>query len=201
MANRIIIPGIAKSGTSYLTRKLSESGLAMWADNYNKHYEDMYLLLNLRRITQRNGMDYWFDKSKHYPGNSKQVLKLLTMFRERYNVTGFKNPRLLFFMRELEQIFPDAKFIFCVRNPKDWLRSVKRNNRKLRNREAEQVLMRYYHYALGVAQDYLRSGKGFTFFYDRGEELAHQEELQEFVGCKIDLADFKSKTYARRETN
>lgn len=196
MDSQIILPGIAKSGTTYLTGKLSQAGFLMWGNKCEEHYEDTYMLERLRRIITCNNIDYWYNSFGFEDEIYSNVKELFVKFKQKNGRIGFKNPRLLLFMKELIQVFSDAKIIFCVRNMDDWLKSVQGNNRRLRTDSLKETMVKYYEYALGVINEYSKQGNVFVFLYDDGENLQHQQELKEFVNCNIDFSDFRRKTYA-----
>ena len=195
MDSQIIIPGIAKSGTTYITGKLSQAGFLMWGDECEEHYEDTYMLERLKRIIICDDVDYWHNPFGFEDEVYSNAKELFVEFKQKNGRIGFKNPRLLLFMKELIQVFSDAKIIFCVRNMDDWLKSVQRNNRLLRTDSLKGTLVKYYEYALGVINEYSKRENIFVFLYDEGESLQHQQELKEFVNCNIDFSDFRKKIY------
>lgn len=193
----IIIPGISKSGTSYLTKKIHEAGHPMWTQ-HERHYEDVLMLDGLINIVSggkskerdiRN--DNWFASKEFNQSEKNRVKKLLSAFRSEFPGCGFKNPRLIHFIPELFEIYPDAKYVFCIRNYQDWIQS-NANNSRSSNWWVKKLTDHYSHVydVVNKIMDEQRENV-ITFSYD------HQnwDYLMDFLGFQIDVSDFEYKTY------
>lgn len=190
----IIIPGIAKCGTTYLTKKLHKSRHTMYIDP-EKHYEDQFLMDGLIDIIS-NGKrgktyDIWY-KGEEFSKKQKSKAKwLFKLWKIKHYGVGMKNPRLIYFLDELFEVFPDAKYIFCMRNLNDWLKS---NAKYERSGEIwKKHLLNYYNYCLNKIVRYSYKDI-FVFNYDE-DPMVSEERLSNYLGFEIDLQDFKPVTY------
>lgn len=189
----IIIPSIAKSGTTYLTMKFHDTGHTMYIDP-ESHYEDQFLMDGLIDIIS-NGRgktyDIWYkgeEFSKKQKNKAKWLFKLWNI--KHYGV-GMKNPRLIYFLDELFEVFPDAKYVFCIRNLDDWLQS---NAKYKRSGEIwKRHLRNYYTYCLEKIATH--SNKNIHVFDYNEDPKISEEKLSNYLGFKVDLTDFKPVTY------
>jgi len=94
----------------------------------------------------------------------------------------------------LKMIFPEAKFLFLIRNPMDCLLSIKRRNWMDKN--GTFAALRYYtHHWKRLAQDYRKSNFGKLVYYEKiiNDRLVI-EELMDYTGITGLEFDFISKS-------
>lgn len=192
---KYLIVGRAKSGTTYLTRKMHEAGIKMWK-NPESHFEETVLLKALRSIIENVlGEDRWYH-NKFF--DSKTGDLVCDVLRSTYlqELDGVKNPRLLLFLPYIKHTFPEMKIIICKRELNSWLRS----NRKYKRSGAawERVLKKHYYFTEEIISFHEDFPDVFIFDYDTGESPEHQKAFCDFIETPIDFSDFKTVTYDKR---
>jgi hypothetical protein len=170
----VIIAGLHGSGTRYLSECFSKV-MPMWiTEAGGGHFEDKEILeMNERELAVR-GVSWFKGKSKKR-GNLVNELK---RYRERRNEGGIKDPRIVYLYPEYREVFPDAKFIVCVRNPVRVAASHLRNGRLKTFEECIEWYARDLRLSLKMDTHY--------FNYD-GDLQRQQEKLNAFVGFKVDI--------------
>jgi hypothetical protein len=162
----------------------------MWNDP-ESHFEDKELMDKLIDIISdgegKKG-DVWHADRPFTQEQCDDVLDMLREYRNDWGDMGMKNPRLIFFMKELMEVYPDAKYIFCLRNPNDWIQSNAKYGRS--GMKWELILRQHYDYVIEQMMRYFNDNT-FLFDYDNVDEKA----LNKFLGFDLDLSDFERRTY------
>lgn len=117
----IIIAGIHRSGTSYLSRCLADAGVPMWLRDGGDHAECQRLLGINERELERQGLTFR-DVSKDPIPNQDFIDELMDYKAEREvgaPVYGFKEPRVASLIDAYLKVWPEALYIVSVRNPMD----------------------------------------------------------------------------------
>lgn len=184
---------MAHSGTSYLAEQLHGQGFEMYHIEKQEHFEDTAILNNLQGILRKHfaGTDYWYlDETP--PQECRDDVKTTLKSYKMYSETGFKNPRLILFMPELLQVF-DAKFIICMRSFDNWIQSV--NHGKRGSVLWFRKLKSHYEHCVNIVKQHISRDNVHVWIYDEGNNPASIYELSEFLNKKIELPNFKMKTY------
>ena len=170
----VIIVGMHGSGTRYLSKCMNDI-LPMWiTEAGGGHFEDKEILeINERELDRHKSK--WYGKDVN-PTN--EFIAELKQYRDkRIGDYGFKDPRVLLFLDAYREVWPDAKFVVCVRNPIKVIASHLRNGRL----KSLSQGMSYYN------NDFPRITEDLHFFnYDNN---IHQEQksLREYLGLDIDI--------------
>ena len=114
----IIIAGLHRSGTSYLSRCFRDAGIPMWIDDGGDHAECQELLAINERELARHGLTFR-DVCTAQP--TEEFIRELTDYKQRREgvgapVYGFKEPRIASLIDGYLQVWPDALYILSVRN-------------------------------------------------------------------------------------
>lgn len=122
----IIIVGLSRSGTSYLSRLLTANGVQMceW-EMHGVEEADIYCVNLVEHLT--NAPDESVIPFAHNP--STQFVDRLRWFRSRREGSatwGFKEPMIFEFLPVYAELWPNAKYITCVRNAMSTAWSIKR---------------------------------------------------------------------------
>ena len=100
----VLVLGNQKSGTTVIAAGLAEcAGVSAALDLHAIHTPRM---------------------TAAYVNRSLTVAKIMRRCRRRFRATVVKEPILTFYAEELLQRFPDARFVFIVRDPRDNIRSI-----------------------------------------------------------------------------
>lgn len=178
----IIIPGMPKSGTTYLTHKLARAGATMFKER-QEHYEDTVLLDKLiEAFVQEYRFDKWwaFDHSKALQDRVREILK--------GQKTGFKNPRLIGFLPLIGEMFPDAKIVICTRSFSDWSSSVSRH----KSRHMDEIV-NYYWWAMDYIEWHKKGLGAHVVHYNTFDTAGEQRSLNKYLGMRIKYKDFKPR--------
>lgn len=115
----IIIAGMARSGTTFLSKLLHNSGIPMW-DWEITHGEDgdLWGWNSVEMIANKpneNTLPFTYVPS---PPFIERLRWYRGMREERCSLPlwGFKEPRIIRFLQAYIEVFPDALYIFCLRN-------------------------------------------------------------------------------------
>jgi len=194
----VIIVGSFGSGTTFLSERLHESGITMWTHNLMAHEDaDIYGMNQVECIystAKRNHNPMTYDPSEYF-------VKRLTEYRE-YRETcsdgdwGCKEPQIIWFTKAYAQVFPDAKYICCIRNPLSCIESQRKKNKYLQGDGL--ALKTWTYYLLNFLTYGAEAELAAHFFnYDADMEL-EQAALSKFLGREIDLVSAFKWKQARR---
>lgn len=141
----IIIIGMHRSGTSFLSKTLHENGIFMGhkqSENHEAHYfqhRNIALLRANGHTWARPAIPLKTDHIKHsnkeflkkYIGRSQLRNLYQTWATGTLSAWGWKDPRNTFTLRYWLQFFPDAKVIHIYRNGMDVAISLHKRNKKM----------------------------------------------------------------------
>lgn len=118
----IIIAGIHRSGTTYLSRCLADAGVPMWKSDGGDHAECQRLLAINERELERQGLT--FRDVSHDPIPNQDFIEELmdykaTREKDGPAVYGFKDPRIASLIDAYLHVWPDALYVVSVRNMMD----------------------------------------------------------------------------------
>ena len=170
----IIIAGMHGSGTRYLSKCFNEV-IPMWdIEAGAMHFEDKEILEINERELKRHGTK-WYGKDIK---PTKDLIKELRQYKEkRTGDYGFKDPRILMLLSSYKEVWPDAKFIVCIRNPIKVISSHLRNGRL----NSFNVGIEYY------SNDIKRvTNDMYRFNYD-GDIKQEQESLRKYTELEVDI--------------
>lgn len=126
---KITVIGRGHSGTRAMSHTLSASGVFM-GEPLNESGdlippEDMYEACRVlaRHVTWRGGLEWSFDKlhDMPIPGEFERLIRsfLRTVLESPARHTGWKIPETTLVYPWILRMFPDIKYIFWIRNPRD----------------------------------------------------------------------------------
>ncbi len=118
MPKTIIIAGLHRSGTSYLSRCFRDAGIPMWIDDGGDHAECQELLAINERELARHGLTF---RDVCTAAPTDEFIRELTDYKQRREgvgapVYGFKEPRIASLIDGYLQVWPDAFYILSHRN-------------------------------------------------------------------------------------
>jgi hypothetical protein len=108
----IIIPGMYRSGTTYLCKCLTDAGYSC-GEFYDEFWEDYRL--HGANMVERSVNDVNDSQCPFKYEPSEKFVEILTGLKKEGDHV-LKDPMCARFMRAYAQVFPDAKFILCIRN-------------------------------------------------------------------------------------
>jgi len=136
--NVVILTGMHRSGTSFLSRFLANSGINMGENlvgphpsNPLGHFEDAEILDFHRSALRRefNGEDQWVpDVPRLNEADRKIALKLLAERQQNNRLWGWKEPRTCLFLDFWFTLLPKTLFLFVFRDPLDVVDSLSRRH-------------------------------------------------------------------------
>lgn len=123
MSRVVIVTGMHRSGTSFLGSVLHESGIDLGEQlvpagdgNLRGHFEDAELVAFHQRILDRG----WQPDSRTRPtvtSDDQRDAQALIAARSHKTHWGWKDPRTALFLDLWDDLLPQARWIFMVRNP------------------------------------------------------------------------------------
>lgn len=126
MSKTIIIAGLHRSGTSYLSNCFVQAGIPIWHTSGGDHAECQRLLAINEQELGRQGLT--FRDVSQDPQPNQDFIQELTEYKQLREgvgspVYGFKDPRIASLIDAYLHVWPDALYILCVRNMLDAGRS------------------------------------------------------------------------------
>lgn len=183
----IIILGISRAGTSYLTEKINQF-TPMWTEK-NDHNEDRLVQYYSNYLLTNYDPDGLFLNKEVSKRDKNQFKNFLVGFKLQYPKVGFKNPRLMFFIDEIKEVYPEAKLLILERDYYSWRESHRNKGRT--GKEWEKKLFNHYNYMAKIAHKY----KLFTINYEILDRDSTQKRLFNYLGFELDFSDLKIKKY------
>ena len=206
MPRTIIIAGMPHSGSSFLADRLHSAGIQMHSAKMCEHYEcqELVTLADAEQKRRRCGLD----KSgvPRYKPSPEFVLSLKEYRRKRELIKsplpyGFKEPRITAYLEAYMQVWPDAMYIWAIRNPltaaftriRRIEQDIVRLKRQIRMPNVIELLQDHSAallYAMRTLNQYQPSV--LPYFYSRDttqeEQVVQETELSGLTGVKIELA-------------
>lgn len=201
-----IVLGMHKSGTTLISKTLHESGINMGdfdpsIDYYDgqqyEHKELHSILLRMLNSKELHSLDTLppFDESliKNYINDVK---KIIINSKEKFDVFGFKNPRMVFVYELLKEHLDEHKLIIIYRE----LDKVISHYAKYKLRYIFKVINAWKLYNEKIYQIIQNSDVDFIVFnYENYiHDITCQKDLGYFIGRKIKNCVRKNK---KRKTN
>lgn len=165
MNNIIIIVGLERSGTSYITKCIEEAGIPMRLDNMGGSWEDKEIFTLNRTM------------------NTHDFIPRLTEYKRKANQRkdyGFKDPLIIFNVEKYFEVFSEAKYICCIRNPISASKSMI---------EKIGIGLDYYTALLRYTAQLARVNKRFHLFNYDGNIKEEEQKLSGVIGKEINLSD------------
>ena len=186
----IIIAGIHRSGTSYLSQCLADAGIPMWKSNGGDHAECQRLLAINERELVRQGLTFR-DVSKDPIPNQDYIDELMQYKADREKdgpaVYGFKEPRIASLIDAYLHVWPDALYVLAVRNMLaagySW---ALRGNCMSRTEGAKFLSHQFNHYVDGVAKR-PSSADCCAFNYDQPNFSRINAAVCDYCGVDVDF--------------
>ena len=183
----VIIPGMYRSGTTALVRALERVGFipGNWADQYREPAE----------ITGWNRCEKNTNPPSHatcpftYKASDEFEVRL-QLWRDQYAElnTVIKDPQIAPFLAAYAEVWPDAKYVLCLRNPLSAIWSQrKRGNIGDEFTDVDSLGAHCQMVSNVMAVANIRGLDLHLFNYD-GDIEAEQTALSAFLGTDIDLA-------------
>jgi len=175
----IIVVGLHGCGTRYISKCLHESGIPMWVNQAKSdHYEDDELLnLNINEL-ETHGFN-WASEIDN-PKWSKEFIKFLQDYKSnRTGQYGFKAPRIALMIDAYAKVWPNAKWVCCIRNP------IHSANSHIRNGRLKTITQGLKTYADNLSK--VTGLKDIHYFNYDGDIGIEQVSLSKYLGIKVDL--------------
>jgi len=123
----VIVGGLLHSGTSHVAKCLSAAGVDMHYLGVNDNEECMEMMRIMQREYQRQGIivanfDDMLADGAPFPKPTQELIDDLEQYkaqREKSKPWGFKHPSVSVFPEAFKQVFPEAKYVLCVRDYKN----------------------------------------------------------------------------------
>lgn len=182
----VIVVGIHACGTRFIAKALHDSGIPMWHERPTEaHYEDLEILdLNIAELA-KHGKD-WFDESVGMQYSHEFMTALYNYKAKRTGeIYGFKEPRIAMLIGAYKKVWPDAKWICCVRNPLDAAKSHAKHGRL---KDTKQAIITFTDNLNRIANHVVPH----YFNYD-GNMEEEEQRLSEYIGYKVELAKYWNK--------
>jgi hypothetical protein len=189
----VIIVGLYRSGTSFLSKSLNAYGIPMWGEKGpTRHYEDETLLKFNNEELRRHKCDIASIIPDYKPSDKfLEQLRKYKAQREAKSVPyGLKAPRISNLFLAYKEVFDDAAWICCIRN----FYNTSRSWPKRYGKDFEGKLISFSNQLQNVVTHLREEPNRHYFNYD-GKIADEEERLNEFLGTKIDL---QSKWNKRR---
>ncbi len=181
----VIITGIHRSGTSYLSRCLDAAGVPMWKSDGGDHAECQRLLAINERELSRQGLTFR-DVSADPVPSQDFIDELINYKAQREDsgapVYGMKDPRIASLISAYLAVWPDALYVVCVRNlisaGNSWL---KRGNCETALAGSVYLGRQYLYLTLKMAERPL-----LVFNYDDADIVSIEAALKKEIGVYVD---------------
>ena len=180
----IIIAGLHRSGTSYLSRCFRDAGIPMWIDDGGDHAECQELLAINERELARHGLTFR-DVCTAQP--TEEFIRELTDYKQRREgvgapVYGFKEPRIASLHRGYKKVWPEALYILSVRNPLDagaswWARG-----------NCSSVEMGAVYLSMQFSEFVSHMDEVLYYDYDRPDFIHFENEVHMYSGKWVDFS-------------
>lgn len=149
MSKQLIITGMHRSGTSFVTSVLQQAGvhvgknlLGAYKGNQHGHFEDFDFLYFHENVLLRFG-ESPFTQPQLTPGQfttSERDLALsLIEQRQTYSLWGWKDPRTALMLEFWHNLLPNARYIFIYRHPLEVTLSLVRRGTDIEALAAPQI--------------------------------------------------------------
>lgn len=171
----IIIVGLERSGTSYITKCIEDIGIPMYLDKIGGSWEDKEIF----SLNRTMGSDF-----------TKRLIEYKHRADKRKNY-GFKDPWIIFNIEEYFEVFPEAKYICCIRNP---INASKSMIDKL------GIGINYHIALLRYTSQLSRVHSRFHLFNYDGDIKEEENKLSRFIGRNINIIDGWNIEYINRGT-
>jgi len=193
MDMQIIVLGMHRSGTSMLSKVLSNLGIEMGSDGVGKeiyniegHYEDGEMLaLNKEILSYLGGGWDNLPNEEIVNKNKNYILNKYLYFVSKKNGTwGVKEPRLSIFAHFLHQTLSNPKYIFMIRDELDVAKSLKARN----NLTIKQGIELKYQYD-EIIKSFLSDKEYLLIKYNELQSNPREElfRLSEFLGVEFNI--------------
>jgi hypothetical protein len=177
----VIIIGMHRSGTSFLSRCIEAAGVFMGHDK-DVNNESKTFMHHNERLLHANNSDWIFpkevDEKESIPFGSKDLIKHFGSYKNPVKLIGnlmssrwgWKDPRNTFTLNYWLNIFPEAKVIHIYRNGIDVALSLQKRNKRMsktnpyQNKALDSLVNGLKQWELYLNQ---------AFSYQLGEQLVH----------------------------
>lgn len=140
----IFIGGSQRSGTTLLTQILGQDTSANPALAECAYFRSLLQAYSATRRERADEIPFYFDSQEHFRQFHRQILKqFLEHTQKRYAPAEhlvLKEPHLTLFFPELYQLFPEAKLIMMMRDPRDTLASMYKVRQRIEKSGASHPL-------------------------------------------------------------
>ena len=177
--NIFFIGGVPRSGTS-LVQKILDGHSNIYAGPEFDHLPSICTLFhNMKRGIENGRQVFYYDRLILEDSFKQFIWNILISKAERENVMYIseKTPSNLFVFDELNQIFPNAKFIIVLRDPRDCLVSFKKVNEKAKEFGDDIDLGKDLYKDLNFIIDYVDHGERFYLNNKSKRYLIKYEKL------------------------
>ena len=184
----IIIPGIFRSGTTYVTTAIENAGVKMndWKMQFNED-ADIWGWNRCEKLT--NEVDGRTVPFSWEP--SKDFLERLQWYKDRNEGKsyGFKEPSIIHMIKAYAMIWPEAKYILCVRSALSSIWS-QRARGNIETSDLNSLGVYGQHISNFCAVAILHKLNVHFFNYD-GDSEQERQGLSDFLGLDISFDDWK----------
>jgi len=157
----VLITGVPRSGTTWLNRELCLlEGTYPYISECTYITKQVELYHNtINYINKERFKNYFGTKEqivKYYQENIKKLIDIVSIINYQNNATKLilKDPQLVLYLNDLENVFPDHKLIIIIRDPRDVLASLKNVlKRKKETFEIHKQAELHYNYYFKISKN------------------------------------------------
>ena len=198
MNNTIIIPGMYRSGTSHIVKAIEKAGAHLgWTDEHGECPEIHGWLLceNSNNQPDPSSCPYGYKPSLDFTNR----LRALKEDNAHYPIVAYKDPLMSSLFLAFVDVWPEAKYVLCVRNPLSAIWSQRKRGNISDAAPDTDALGHHSQLITNVlAVANIRNVSLHLFNYD-GDPQREQDTLREFLDlpCLDILSEWRHATASR----
>ena len=171
--NIIFVGGAPRSGTTLVQRLLDSHPDIVGGPELNAISDIITLFNQMRERIEEERTDFYGDTEQLRSIFRTFILSIFKQVRDKYKAKWIseKTPSNVLVFNELHQIFPDAKFLYVERDPKDILssyRKIKQN--AMKRKQVPPYVNRSLFLSVDDIFEHMITGKT---FYDKNKDVSY----------------------------